>query len=314
MEPTVNQVHVDAVLTNFSVKFMQDTNAFVADRAFPIVPVMKQSDNYYTYDRTYWLRDDFQRRTAGQEYAMAGYGISTDSYRCDQWALSKPIADEERDNADSPINLDQDAAEFLAQKALIRRERAFSTDFMVTSVWTTDNTTATDWDASGGVPITNMQVAARTIQASTGMIPNLGVCGFIVFQALQINTEITNKIQYVGRVLPRDLPESVIAAALDLDSLLVCRSSYESAAEGVTSSIAAIIDDDFLALHVPSRVGLNTPTAGATFVWAGGRGGGMGTLTRVRDDMHDRDIAKMKMNFDQKQVSADLGYFFSDIV
>ncbi len=37
MEPTVNQVHVDQPLTNFSLKFMQDQNDYVADKAFPIV-------------------------------------------------------------------------------------------------------------------------------------------------------------------------------------------------------------------------------------------------------------------------------------
>ena len=314
MEPTVNQVHQDAVLTSFSVRYMLDQSFFVADRAFPIVPVQKQSDLYYEYDRTYWLRDDFKQRAPGGDYPMAGYGVSTGSYRCDQFALAKPIADEERDNADSPINLDQDAAEYLAQKALIRRERAFAADFMVTGIWTTDNTTATDWDASGGVPITNVQVAARTLQASTGMLPTKIAMGLIVWQALQTNAQIVDLIKYTQSALPADLGEALIAKAFGLKEILVGRASYESAEEGVTSSILPILDDDALLLAIPERVGLNTPTAGATFVWAGGGGGGMGTLTRVRDDMHDRDVAKMKMNFDQKKVAAPLGYFLSDIV
>lgn len=46
--PTQGNVHVDAILTNISVAFMQDQTQFGADRVFPIVPVQKQSDKFFT--------------------------------------------------------------------------------------------------------------------------------------------------------------------------------------------------------------------------------------------------------------------------
>jgi len=46
MQPTSSGVHVDAVLTNISVAYIQNAMNFIAGRIFPTVPVTKQSDGY----------------------------------------------------------------------------------------------------------------------------------------------------------------------------------------------------------------------------------------------------------------------------
>ena len=45
--PTLSQVHVDAILTNSSVAYIQAADNFIANKVFPIVPVDKQSDLYF---------------------------------------------------------------------------------------------------------------------------------------------------------------------------------------------------------------------------------------------------------------------------
>lgn len=309
--PTVNDVHVDAILTSFSQRFMNNAADFVADRAFPLVRVQKASDKYFIYTASYWFRDDMTLRAPGDPFPATGYGVTTDNYLCNEYAVARYIADEIRNNADAPLDPDREAAELLAGKALLRRERAFSTDFMVTGVWTTDNTTASDWDSASGVPITNMQVAKRGIKNASGLAGDTLVLGKIVQDGLETNTEITNKIQYVGRILPQDI-RAVLAAALDVRQVLVSDVVYESAAEGVTSALLPIIDDDALLIHVPENPTIYSGAAGLTFVWEGG--GGMGVVERVRDELNKRDQARIITHFDQKKVSAPLGYFWSDIV
>ena len=61
-QPTQNQVHVDAILTNISVAYMQQQQNFIATRVFPVVPVSKQSDKFFTYTKNDWFRDEAQRR------------------------------------------------------------------------------------------------------------------------------------------------------------------------------------------------------------------------------------------------------------
>ena len=55
-QPTQSQVHVDAILTNISVAYLQRAENFIADKVFPVVPVDKQSDKFFTYDKNDWLR------------------------------------------------------------------------------------------------------------------------------------------------------------------------------------------------------------------------------------------------------------------
>lgn len=309
--PTQNDVHADRPLTSFSVRYMNNAADYVADRAFPIVQVGNKSDSYYVFTASYWFRDEMQRRAPGNPYPFGGYGVSTDTYNCEQFALAKDIPDEIRANTDDPMNPDREAAEFLAQKALIRREKAFADAFMAASVWSTDNTTATNWDDSSGVPISDIQAARRTIKNASGMTANTLVMGKIVHDALVLNKQITDKVQYVRQALPREIA-GILAAALDIERVLVSDVVYETAAEGGTSDLDPILDDDALLIYVPSAPSIYSAAAGLTMVWGGG--GGMGEVERVRDDMNDRDVAKFKMAFDQKKVAADLGYFFSDIV
>ncbi|NBR70500.1 MAG: hypothetical protein EBT75_00125 [Proteobacteria bacterium] len=80
-QPTSSQVHVDAILTNISVAYMQQQANFIASRVFPIVPVSKQSDKFFTYTKNDWFRDEAQRRADATESAGGGYGLSTDTYQ-----------------------------------------------------------------------------------------------------------------------------------------------------------------------------------------------------------------------------------------
>ena len=79
--PTLSAVHVNTPLTNLSVAYMQAADLFVAHKVFPIVPVSKQSDLYYTYDKDDFRRSDAQVRAPGAESAGSGYRLdSTRNY------------------------------------------------------------------------------------------------------------------------------------------------------------------------------------------------------------------------------------------
>jgi len=64
MQPTANQVHVDALLTNISIGYRNAS--YIADRLFPIVPVNKQSNIIPNYEQSHWFRNDALRRASGR--------------------------------------------------------------------------------------------------------------------------------------------------------------------------------------------------------------------------------------------------------
>lgn len=312
-QPTHSEIQaVDPVLNNLLVGYQQSDTRFVANRVFPVVPVDKQSFTYYVLGKKYFFADELKARTPGAQYARAGYGVSTATGFCNTWGLEHVIPDEARANNQMPMQLEQIGTQWLAQQSLIRREKAFSDDFMKTGVWATDdNNAATDWDDPAGDPFGNIMTARRTISNNTGFDGNAMVLGYIVHAALMVHSDIINRVQYV-QIASSGAIDTIMGPLFDVQYYLVSKASYNSANEGQAFSASPIIDDDCLICYINPNPGIMSATAGLTFAWDGG--GGAGSVGQYRDETVDSDVLKLKEAWDQKAVATDLGYFFADIV
>ena len=312
--PTINDVQaVNPVLTNMLIGYQQADERFVAGQVFPAVPVDKDSGTYYIFSKKYWFLDGLQNRAPGGSFARTGFGVETSTYATLQWALEEPLADEIRANSQIPMDLEQAALRHIAQQSLIRKERAFGTDFMALSVWgTDDNNSATDWDDfSAGDPVSNILTARRTISNNTGQEANTIVLGSIVDNALVNHPDILDRMKYTQAATMQNV-RAVLANVLGLDNYFVSRASYNSANSGAAFVAAAIIDDDALICFVDPGAGLFNATAGKTFTWA--PGGGLGSVGMYRDQSVKSDVVQHSEQWDQVATATDLGYFFSDIV
>ncbi len=310
--PTLNDVTaVDPVLQNFLVGFAQGENRFVALRAFPGMSVAQPSGTFYKFTQKYWFMDGLAPRAAGAAFARGGVGVETDTYETLQWGKEYPIPNETEAANQTGLSLQQAGVRWLAQQSFIRKERAFASAFMTTSVWgTDDNNSATDWDDASGAPITNVRTASRTISQATGNAANTMVCGEIVYDALLVNAQILGTMQYTNTVTIATR-EALLAAVLGLDALLVSRAIYNTANEGQTASYSPVIDDDALIYYNNPSAGLFDATAGKTFVW--NPGGGAGGVRSYMEDQTNSMILQHQEQWDQKLVANTLGYFFADI-
>ena len=77
MRPTVYQVHVNRPLSSISVAYRND--AYIADQIFPIVPVDKKSDLYFTFGKGAWFRNRSGPRAPGTRAPFGDYYINTAS-------------------------------------------------------------------------------------------------------------------------------------------------------------------------------------------------------------------------------------------
>ncbi len=314
MQPTHSEVQaVDPILTSMLVGYQQADSRFVANRVFPLVPVELQGFTYYIMTKKYWFLDEMKSRTPGAAFARSGYGVSTASGYANTWGLEHPIADEARKNNQVPMSLEQAGTKWLAQQSLIRRERAFSADFMVTGVWgTDDNNSTTDWDDfSAGDPFTDILTAKRTISNNTGVDPNTMTLGYIVHVALQNHPDIVDRIKHV-QVASLGNVQSALSSLFDVPNYLVGKATYNSSNEGQTMTAAAIIDDDCLITYSSPSPSLFEASAGYTFAWGGG--GGDGEMVTYREQSSKSDILQNSEAWDQKAVATDVGYFFADVV
>lgn len=313
-QPTHSEIQaVDPVLTNMLVGYQQADTRFVAGRVFPEVQIEKQAGTYYIFTKKYWFLDNLKLRAPGAQFARNGYSVETASCLASLWGLEHTIADEARANNQMPMALEQAGLQWLAQMSLLRKEIAFSADFMQSGVWgTTDSNSATDWDDfTAGDPVNDILTAKRTISNNTGFDGNTVVLGYIVHQALVNHPDMIDRIKYVQGATMQNM-EQAVAACLGVQNYLVGKGSYTNTNEAAAFSASAIIDDDCLVTYVSQTPGIMTASAGYTFSWAGG--GGLGSIAQYRDQSVKSDVLQHSEAWDQKVVASDLGYIFLDIV
>ena len=324
-QPGRGDVHVDKPLTNVAVAFTQNPDAFVADQAFPILPVSKQTDKYFTIPKGEWFRDQMKKRAPGTESAQRTHTVSTDSYECDVWALHEMLADQVLANYDSPLKAEFEMTEGLAQAGMIRKERAWATAFFTSGVWTTDYTGVASgptgaqflqWNDAASTPIEDIRAGARRMHGRTGFRPNTLTLGREVYDTILDHPDIVGRLDRGQTTGPAIVMRQNLAALFEVERVLVMDAVYNSANEGAADSISFIGGKYALLTYAPRSPGLYVPSAGYTFSWTGLMGAGaLGTrMKRIRNEDREATKLEIQMAFDQKVVSADLGSFFIDAI
>lgn len=304
-QPTLNEVHVDAALSRISVAYKNPT--YIWDRVAPTINVDHESDKYYKFTQGDWFRDEAAIRAEGTRAAVSGFTLSTDSYACVEYALATKLPTRTLQNADAALDLRASKAAFVTDKVQLRMERQLATEIFTTSVWGTDNTSATNWDTFGAdTPLLDIQTAVDTIRLATGQQANTLILGATTWsKGLKFNPDLTDLIKYTQKGIATP---DLLASALDLKTVLIGSAIYNTAAEGASASYADIWADNALVLYLPDSPGLMTPSAMYTFISRPFR------VRRWMDDVEEAEYVEASVIADFVKVGAGLGYFFSDLI
>ncbi len=338
VQPSRSDVHVNRPLTAISLGFMQEEEGFVASKVFPDIPVDKQGDAFFTYPRGEWNRNEMQERGPATESAGTSYTVGTDTYFATVRALHRDVPDQVRSNADDPIDLDEEATRLVSLKALIDREVIFVTSFFTAGdpgdTWTFDvdgdtstsaafdptdaaNNSKLRWQDPTSTPIEDIRQGKRFVGEATGFRPNILTLAREVFDVLLDHPDIVGRLDRGQTTGTAIVNRDALAALLELEEVNVMDGVENTALEGATDVHAFISGGrNALLTYRPPRPGVFTPSAGYTFSWNGYLGAtGMGTrITTFRMEHLKSDRVEIESAYAQHLVSADLGYFFGDIV
>lgn len=313
-QPTAGDVHVDVPLSNIATAYKNMD--YIADLIAKRVPVNKQSDKYYTWTKDFWFRNQVEKRTPGDSYPEAGIELSTDSYFADIYHLAYPIPDEVAGNQDAAVQLEITGAEWLADQFALNREIKLAASIFAASIWGTDKTGGTDFvvwsDYANSTPIEDVDDGLTAIQGNTGREPNILVVGRQVFDKLKRHPNLIDLYKHtnVGILTPEQ-----VRAALNVQTLLIGNAIRTTSLESASSiTYSRIWAKHALLMFVPETPGLRVPAATYAFEWDIDGGGLSVPITRVREDLRDRELLRGKHAFDDKIVGTDLGYFFSGAV
>jgi hypothetical protein len=314
-QPTQSEVHVDAILTNISVAYIQKKSNFIAQTVFPVVPVEKQSDKYFIYDKADWFRDEAELRADATESAGSGYSLTTDNYYADVYAFHKDIGDQVRENSDNPLNPDRDATEFVTQRMMLRQEIQWASDYFKTGVWGTDvvgGSSFTQWsDFAGSDPFEDIEQGKEVVLSTTGFEVNTLVLGYHVFRKLKNHPDFVDRIKYTSSDA---VTTGIMARYFEVDRILISKAIKNTGAEGAnTQTYGFTAGSNAWMGYVNPTPSLMSPSAGYVFTWKG-VSDGLGTnigIQRFRMQHLRADRVEAQIAWTNKVVAADMGYFFS---
>jgi hypothetical protein len=326
--PVYGDIHVDAMMTNISVAYIQKPSAFIADKVFPNVPVKKQSDRYFVYLKEDWFRDEATVRVYGEESSGGGYEIdNTPNYFCKIYAYHKDVFQTDRANSDDPLQPDIDATEFVTQKLMLRREIDFITRFFASGIWGTEYAGASSasagykkyWSSDESTPIQDIGLAKLAVASQTGYMPNTLLLGANTFYHLTQNDQFLERVKYGGsNGSPAIVSEKVLAEILGLEKVVVGTAVVNSAAKGGTENTDFILGKHALLCYSAPSPGIKVPSAGYIFSWSGLEGAAAFGNRIYKLPMDNLGLGTERvegeMAYDCELVASTLGVFFYNIV
>jgi len=314
-QPTRSDVHVNRPLTNISIAYIQQAQDFIADKVFPIVPVMKQSDRYFVYTKDFWFRTTAAKRAPATESAGSSFGVdNTPSYYADVWATHVNVDDQMRANQDQPLDLDRDSTLFVTQQLMLRREMQFMASYMKTGIWTGDPsgdfTPATSWSSDASNPIQDIDTEKSKVKSQTGRLPNTLVVSPDVFFRFRNHPVILDRIKYTQRGI---ISEDLLASLFGVEKFLVAAAVQNASQEGVPGSYNYLAANQALLVYANPAPSLMQPSGGYIFSWQGlfGAGAQGNRISSFRMEHLKADRIEGEMAFSMKQVGADLGVYIN---
>lgn len=309
----------DGLLTNFTTAEIQGAEGFVHAKAFPTVPVTKQTADFKKYDRSFFNRSLVQFRPPSTKAAEGKFDFEPDdSYNCKRQAIRDLVDWDTIDNA-SIGDPEQDSAEYVGQQILLKREEDWTAAAFANSIWSTNvDVSATNlWSVAAGTPIEDIKtqgVAAIVALAGFRFRPTKAIIDYPTWLDI---TENPNVLDRLADVDDRITTEMKFAALIGVKEVLIGggikTTSKPNAAAVITEGIQG---NGLLLIYTAERVGLKTPTGGVNFAWAGGRGNsseGVRTRRYTEDDITS-NVVEAETYHDFKVTTPDLGVFFRNTI
>lgn len=316
MRPTTSDVHVDTILQNVSI--LCKPKKFIAEMIAPIVPVIHRSDKYYVFDSGDQFRDTAEYRAPGTAAKRHGFGLSTDTYSCEEIAEATILNDKERRNADSILNLEANKTEFVTNKVLLKLERIIAAKFCTNTNWGSNYSTPSNlWDDyDNSDPIADLELAIDTVEDDNDEDVNTIIISKNVWKKLKHHPQLLERLPSTNlKTATLDTLRNILANDNYTNlRIIVGGAKYNTAKEGQTASFSPIWNKDVWVGHVAPAPAPETPTAVYTFVFPEESTRQIRGVWKWRDENIHSDIIEAAMDFDCKIVGSNLGYLLDDVI
>jgi hypothetical protein len=160
-------------------------------------------------------------------------------------------------------------------------------------------------------------MAKRTMLENTGYEPNKLTLSQDVYDVLVDHPDIIDRLKYGATPgAATQTSKLTLAALFEVDEVIIAKAIENTAKEGQPAVHKFIVSKAALFSYSPPAADVETPSAGYTFSWTGWMGAATDgqRIKQFRLEAIESDRVEIQMAFDQKVVSADMGFYFSSII
>lgn len=225
MATVSNKLVQSQLVTNAITGFSQ--NGFIWNRILPTVNVNSEKITVPTYGKEHMKLYNTERALKSDvQIANTDDWTSTDITLIEN-AFGFEIDSREVRNASSQQNLLMEYGKKTAASIALAKEKAAADlVFNESNVTQTTTLSGTDqWsDVDDSDPLGDIRTGISTVRASTGKRANTLVLGSSVFDKLDANQAITDRLKYTGQVLTVE----VLAKMLNIPKILIGEAVYDN--------------------------------------------------------------------------------------
>jgi hypothetical protein len=318
MALTMQNVHIDAALSDYAIGYGQQPGEYIGSLLAPPLNVQKVTDKYWVGDKSaYGDTSTFLKRAPGAEFARIEWSVSTDSYSAEGYGVEVPVIAEIAANADSAINMQQGAVRLAVARLQMDYERRVAAMMQSTSLFTNYSATADAdrFDTPTSDPIGMVQDAKDNMAKKIGVRANTIWMGYEVMSKLRQHPEFVERAKYtrlVGQASMETLKEM-----FEVDNIYVGAALYNTAIEGATVSLDYIWGKNLGVCYIDNRSGpmdAQIVTPARTFVWAGSPTSGRFSVATYYEPQRMTDIVQCTDYTDEKVIELYSQYLFTTVI
>lgn len=310
MEPTVSDVHVDAVLANFAVEYKNPS--YIGQEVTPLAPVNKKSDLYPTYTKENRFSIPETIRGPEDEANEIDWAVSTTSYTCISHALKKFVSDEQQANADTFVDPRAKTTSILTDTILLGFEYAIAT--LVTTaanygtgfkITLSGNDQFDKYESSDPIGVVDDGCEACFVEPNTMIMSKYG------WNILKRHPAILEHIKGGAKAdMPSLATLSLLAEIFEVERVLVGKAKYNTAKKGQTGSYSYVWGKHIVLAYIDRSPGLDGVSAFKTFTWNRVGGASLYNVRTWRNEAKGGggEYIEVELCYDEVMVCSDVCY------
>jgi len=297
---TTGSVHVDAPMTQLAISYGWPD--LVAEKVLPPVPVNKESDVYYQFNKEE-LQEQDDLRADGTTANELSWDVTSTSYLAEEYALRKIVTDRVIKNADPPVRPVINTVSKLKRALMIEQERRVQAIVQSAAVITNTSAIATKWDAASPDPDGDVNTAKLAVLRANGTIPNAILFSYEVSLALMRWLRRTAYTTYAEWLNKNEVPpilwglETIVAGAV-----------RNTANPQQTEVLADIWNDNVLVFYKEGSPSLDNMSLGYIIRAQNWQ------VINYREEARKGTWYEASVVQDEVVVAADAGYLLTDAI